>query len=249
MKPLLYIACIVLLAGCGGKKATPAKDTLVAQNTATIKKASVKANAPSRDSSSKEPALLLSNLPFNFAVSDTGYFNFVIGDGIYAVIKNNGILIDTIDAYYGFQKVDNERYMYLTIEGNSALTPEYSDPKYKKSIAANLGNYVIIDKSSFKIKVDSLAPDFGWFANPSIINGRIYYWQVKQESKKGNNFVSAAEFDPTTQKTKKQFLFKDYIETDASNYFEQPSFKNGVVVFNGFGEKEYKFSPDFKLIK
>lgn len=227
MKIIGYISCLIFFAGCAGDAKKHIADSIV--------KAPV-AKSPSANNTFK-PYVLTGD----YMVTDTGYFDFEIGDGVYAVVKRNDRLVDTIDKAYGFHPVDDDTYMYCVIDGNGPLKEK--NTQYKTSISANIGSFIIIN-SDKKIDVSNTAPDLGWFANPSIINHRVYYWQVKKAG--DDNKIFAAEFDPKTSLTTSHYLFNDYIETDDGGYFATPYLKNDTIYFEGNKGKTIKFTKDFK---
>lgn len=231
MKTFIYIIGLILISGCAGKNITASSDTLP----------KIKLKSKTIDTAFK-PYRLASD----YMVTDTGYFDFGLGDGVYAVLKRNNKLMDTIDKGYSLQPIDNASFVYYTIKGAGLLNKERSNSRYKRSISADIGDCIIINGAN-KINVSKKAPDFGWFANPSIINHRIYYWQVKAIDKNGNSKISAAEFNPATGLTKSYYLFNDYMETDDGGYFPQAFNENGRIIFKFNDEKKYEFSSDFNL--
>ena len=242
MRTFFYIFFVIAIVACKGKvqhsKAVNTfKDTTKTAVDKTIPTAKVTGDTIFK------PFKLVED----FMVADTGYFDFAIGNGTYAVIKKDGKLIDTIDYTYKFQPVDSSLFAYYKIEGQGPLSKEIAPNPIKKSMSANIGDYIVIQSTGKKINVSKLAPDFGWFASPSIISGFVYYWQVNKSNQQYR--VSAARFDPKTGKTKSLYLFNDYIETDDGGYFQQAESEKGSVIFTSPTGKEYAFSPDFKLIK
>jgi hypothetical protein len=185
-------------------------------------------------------------LKADYYVTDTGYFNIGIGDGVYAVIKKDEKLIDTIALAYGINHIQGDQFLYYTINGEGPAKNEDANPKYKKSIMASLGNYTIISNAKKEL-LTNMTPDFDdYFSSPSAINGNIYYWQIKKIDSSGQIKVSAAEFDPITKQTKSLFLMNDYLETDDSGYFPQPYSNKDTIYFNAGKDKIIKFSKDFK---
>lgn len=242
MRNLLLI-CVIFITACNSARKPEVKDTI---NSGAIDTTLQQPAISEQKDQSDNNELNISSLPFDYAVTDTGRFDFGLGDGVYAIIKSHGNLIDTIDAYYGFQKVDVDHYMYCAIEKDSIMTAELRDSKDENTIGANIGSFIIIDRNGNKIDVNNIAPDFGWFASPSILNGKVYYYQVK-ENKDSNYSVSAAEFDPKTQKTKSHYMFDDYIETDDGGYFKQAYLQNNLIIFEKSASVKFRFSKDFKL--
>ncbi|WP_157799150.1 hypothetical protein [Mucilaginibacter auburnensis] len=176
----------------------------------------------------------------NYIVTDTGFFDFDIGDGTYAVVKQQGRLIDTIDKYYGFQPLSKGAYAYYAIEGSGQSKTE---AKNSKSILADISHFMIITGNK-KIDVTRNAPYFGWFANPSILKNSVYYWEVKEQ--KDSYKIFAAKFDPKTRLTNSFYLFNSFIDSDDGGYFAMPYLRGDTICFEHNDGKITKFSPDFK---
>ncbi|MFD1255399.1 hypothetical protein ACFQ3S_01205 [Mucilaginibacter terrae] len=239
MKLIKYFFLCIVFMSCGANKTSNKIDTTVIDSPDTLKIIpKVKVRQP-------DTAFKPYELVDKFYVTDTGYFDFGLGSGVYSVIKQNDKLIDTIDHTYGMNKVDDHQYMYLVIEGVNNLNSLEANKEYTKSIKANIGDFVIINNKR-KINLNKNAPNFGWFASPAIINHNIYYWQVKEI--KENNLVSAAVFDPISGSTKSMYLRNEALETDDAGYFPQPYLNKDTVVFE-IGNRLWKFSPSFKLYK
>lgn len=235
---------LVLFAACKGKQTSAPSDSLLFDTTPAQSKTDTIKVAAVEDTIFKPYKLI-----DNFIVADTGYFDFGLGDGTYAVVKKDNKLLDTIDQQYGIQKISKDIYLYLVIDGKSILTDKENEDGvvgnncYKKSIFANIGDFIILNKGN-KISLNNKAEDFGWFANPAIINQKIYYWKVSEAGT--NNRVFAAMFDPLTLKTTSHYLFNDFIETDDGGYFESPQSSNGQIIFQ-FNGKRYIFSSGLTL--
>lgn len=237
MKVLLYITCIILLAGCGGKKATKAVDALPPKQQVTGSDTAIK---PAKF----KPYKLIDG----FMVTDTGYADAVVMGGTYAVVFKNGALLDTIEKGFGIQKIMDGMYFYQLVSSNGTLEDgraPHSDAS--NAINASFDAYRILTNGK-KQDLSTLAPDFSdYFSSPYIINNKIYYWQIKKIDTTGNNSISAAEYDPLTKKTISHYLFNDYIETDDSGYFGYPYLKNDTIYFDAGADKIKKISKDFKL--
>lgn len=182
----------------------------------------------------------------NYLVTDTGYFNIGIGDGVYAVIKRNNKLIDTIALVYGLSQVQDDLYLYYTVKGYGVAKSEDANPQYKKSIMANLGDYTLINNDKKEL-LNKLTPDFDdYFSSPSVVSNKICYWQIKKLDSTGKIKVSAAMFDPQGLKTLSHYIMDDFLETDDSGYYPQPYTKNDTIYFNAGKDKLMKFSKTFQ---
>ncbi|WP_426586452.1 hypothetical protein [Mucilaginibacter sp. R-33] len=183
----------------------------------------------------------------DYIVIDTGIFDATVMGGSYAVVTRSGKLADTIDKYYGIEKIGNDNYLYLTITGTGPGEDDTSKTqKSQKSISGSLGSYIMVVNGK-KQNLSAFITDFNdYFSSPSVINGNIYFWQIKKIDTTGNNSISAAKYDPVTKKTTNYYLVDDYIETDDANYFSAPYFKNDTIYFDGENKKLRKFTKDFK---
>ena len=232
MRASKYLILLLILTACHKKE--KGKTTAVKSDTAKV---GIKNSA-------------ISFVPYilkaNYQVTDTGYYNITIGNGVYAVIKMNDKLIDTIDLSYGINQVQGDQYLYYTIKGRGPANKEDANPNYKKSIMALLGDYTLINNEK-KEYLKNLAPDFdGYFSSPAAINGAVYYWQIKRKDSLGSVSVSAAEYNPSTKQTVNYYIGPDILDTDDSGYFPLPYIKDDTIYFDAGKNKVKKFSKDFK---
>ncbi|WPV01035.1 hypothetical protein SNE26_04555 [Mucilaginibacter sp. cycad4] len=182
-----------------------------------------------------------------YTIVDTGFVDAEVMECTYAVITRDNKLADTIDKDYGIQKIGDDSYLYLTLTDTKPINNTSTKGEgRKKSISGSLGKYVVTVNGNKQL-LSTLVPDFNdYFSSPSVINGNIFYWQIKQKDTTGNNRVSAAKFNPVTKKTNAYYLVDDYIETDDANYFAAPYLKNDTIYFNGENNKLRKFTKDLK---
>jgi len=233
MKIVTYFCCLIILAGCAGSGSNTAMDS------SKTNKSIVTPVVQSKNNNQK--AITPYKLVDDYMVTDTGFFDFGLGDGVYAVVKRNNRLVDTIDKEFGFRAINDGSYMYYVILGNGpAIEP---NRQYQKSISASFGSFIIINGDK-KIDVSKTAPDLGWFANLTILNHQVYYWQVKKSG--DTNKIFAAEFDPKTCLTKSYYLFNNPIDADDPGYFAMPYLKSDTICFEANDGKISKFSSDFK---
>jgi hypothetical protein len=180
----------------------------------------------------------------DYTIVDTGLFDAEVMEGTYAVITRDDKLADTIDKGYGIQKIGGDSYLYLTLTDTKPINDKST--KRVGGISGSLGNYIVVVNGN-KHLLSTLVPDFNdYFSSPSVINGNIYYWQIKKIDTTGNNRISAAKYDPIIKKTENYYLVDDYIETDDANYFAAPYFKNDTIYFDGENNKLKKFTKDLK---
>ncbi len=232
VKTLKYLILLLPLIACHNDKG----------KTVAIKSDTIRTivEASKKDTSFKPYAIAI-----NYLVTDTGYYDAGIGDGAYAVIKLNNKLVDTIDLGYGMNRIDSSVYLYSIIVGLGPADKGIADPKYKKSINAAWGKYMIVENGK-KEQLNKLTPGVDdYFSSPSIIANKIYYWQIKRLDSVGGISVSAAVFNPKTNKTISHYLQNDVLDTDDSGHFQLPYLKNDTIYFEALG-KLMKFSKELK---
>lgn len=183
----------------------------------------------------------------DYTVTDTGYFDDVANAGTFAVIQKNGKLIDTIEKGFGMQRIDDNSFLYWTITDTGPLPKDVSrNQQYKNNISGSFGKYVLISGDK-KQELVTMAIDFdNYFSSPGIINGKIYYWQIKQQKPNDLNKIFAAEYNPTSHSTKAYYLFDDDMGTDDVGYFPNPYLKNDTIYFDAGKYKLMKFSKTFQ---
>jgi hypothetical protein len=238
MKIVNYLMCCLLLVACKSTHKQPATDSL-ALTDSIIVSADTAVDAPQREN--VNTIFKPYKLTGDFIVTDTGEYDFGIGTGVYAIVKKQNILIDTIDSDYGLNKVDSNKYLYIKVTHAHKFADEQSDHS-AKSIWATNGDYILLDNNK-KYLLNSVAQGFGWFANPIILRNKIYYWKIKDGNK--TYHISAAVFNPLTKTTKSYYLFDHPIESDNEGFFEMALESGDAIIFRHEG-KSWKFSPDFK---
>lgn len=182
-----------------------------------------------------------------YTVIDTGCFDAMVYGGHYAVIKRDGYPADTIDLGVGMLKLNNGTYLFESVTDTAPPDDETSgDAECSKIIKGDIGSYFMVANGAKK-KLNALLPDLDeYFSSPWVINGKIYYWQIKTVNPDSAKVISAAEYDPAKKSVKNHFVKKDYIESDDPGYFPNPYLKKDTIYFY-FGENEQKkFSTDFK---
>ena len=232
MRMLKYMILILPITSCGhdkGKITTVKSDTTPTKIEVTKKHFSF------------EPYKIVDN----FLVTDTGYYDEGIGNGVYAVIKSNHGLVDTIDLGYGMNRIGSGMYLYNLIIGYGPTDKDETNSDYQKSIKASWGDYIIF-KDGKKEHLNKLTPDFDdYFSSPAALDGKICYWQIKKLDSTGSIKVSAAQFDPITYTTTSHYLLNDVLDTDDSGHFQAPYIKNDTVYFEAPG-KLMKFSKNLE---
>ena len=233
MKIFKYLILILPITACRHDKG---KVTLVKSDTTPAK-----VEVPKKHFSFKPYTIA-----DDFLVTDTGYYDEGIGNGVYAVIKSNNVLVDTIDLGYGMNRIDSGMYLYNQIIGRGPTPKDEANSDYRESISASWGDYILF-KSGKKEHLNKLTQDFDdYFSSPSVLDGKICYWQIKKLDSTGSIKVSAAQFDPVTHTTISHYLLNDVLETDDSGYFSQPYQKNDTIYFDAGKDKLMKFSKAFQ---
>lgn len=239
MKVKLYLFCLLILAACKSNTKSVSKDT-------TVNTSAVKTNA-----SFHKQARHFSITPYkmigDYMVIDTGYLDATENAGTYAVIQKGGKLVDTIVKEFGIQKIGNDSFLFFTVIETSPLDKTASSKAgYKNAISGSFGKYVLMSDEKKQL-LSTLTSDFDdEFSSPGVINGKIYFWQIKKQKASELNKISAAEYDPISHSTKSHYLFDDDLGTDDIGYFPNPYLKNDTIYFVAGKDKTFKFSKDFK---
>jgi hypothetical protein len=177
-----------------------------------------------------------------FIVLDTGTYSDELIGGTYAIISHNEE-VDTIDLSFGVKKLEDKFIYQKILSYTDSATPSNILP-------ASPSSYIILDREGNKRKLGDLTSDFhDYFSSPAVIADKVYYWQMHRLDSNGLYEISAGQFNPSTSKTSRHFLFKDDIATDNMNYFPSPVLKNGIIEFSLSYKQKWKFSKDLKRIE
>ena len=228
MKALIVLNVLLVLYGCNYKPASATTGNLKIKTT--------------NNSSSKK---ILYQLNKYYAVIDTGEYDTGILQGDYAIISKDNI-IDTINRYFGV-KVIGDKYLYLKITRNADLDKLLSPmPGNKKTLGASEQGYLLIDHGKKQNMINIALGFDSYFSSPSVINDKIYYWQLIRGHAAKAYKVSAAEYNPLTKALKSYYIEDNPIDTDDNGYFRSPYLKNDTIYFEGGYGKVKKFATDFK---
>ena len=225
MKPSFSLLFVILISfSCHTNDQKKTYETLLADSTKFIKPVS-----------SFKPYLILQK----FSVTDTGLCDFGNGEGSYAVVMRNNKLIDTIDKNFSIQKVDSSKYLYQVIAGGKNNIK-------KGRVTAAESDYIFLNGNN-KQKLTSLTNNFdNYFSQPSIIDRKIYFWQINRPSNTLPAKVYAAMYDPVTTKTISYYIEDNPTDFDDQGYFEMPYSKNDTVFFEDGQRRIIKLSKDLQ---
>jgi hypothetical protein len=205
------------------------------------------------DSATKIDAKRNSFTPYklvdDYIVVDTGRYENEgpMGGAIYAIVKKNSLLVDTIDLYFGMKKIKSGLYLYqkLSHERGSSIKDTIG------LLAMDTDKYFLITGDTKK-EFNTMSPNFDdYFSSPNVINSKVYYWALDRSDTVGNKpyKISAVQYDPVDKKSRTEFLFADYLETDNSGHFANPYIKKDTIYFYQTDKNVWKLSPDFNLYK
>ena len=238
MKVKLYLFCLLILAACKSNAKSNSTDTV---NTLKVK----------TDTSFHKQAKHFTIAPYklidDYMVTDAGYVDATENEGTYAVIQKGGKLVDAIEKGFGIQKLGNDNFLYFTITDTSPIDKRMSsNVGYKNAISGSFGKYILMSGGK-KQPLATLTSDFyDEFSSPRVIEGKIYFWQIKKQQSSDLNKISSAEYDPISHSTQSHYLFDDDMGTDDIGYFPDPYLKNDTIYFNSGNDRVIKFSKDFK---
>lgn len=235
MKKICYVFCSLVLVACKSDKKSIVTDTVA--NLTRSKTTSKHNNATHFNIT---PYKLIDD----YMVIDTGEYSNEgpMTGGSYAIIKKNGIVVDTIDLDYGMKELGNKTYFYHKLEHEIGSTEDDS----KRILMLQEENFFLIINNK-KTAFNNLTSGFDdYFSSPNVISKKIYFWKLDKIDTVGTLKVSATEFDPFTRKTKSYFSLNDALETDDSNHFPQPYLKNDTIYFDAGKDKLMKFSKSFQ---
>ncbi|MBV8388236.1 MAG: hypothetical protein JO080_00395 [Mucilaginibacter sp.] len=236
MKRICYLFCSLALVACKSNRKSVVSDSVA------------NLTGPKTSISKNKDAAHFTITPYelidDYMVIDTGEYSNEgpMTGGSYAIIKKNGVVVDTIDLDYGMKGLGNKTYFYHKLEHEMGSIEDDSN----KTLMLQEGNFFLITNNK-KTAFNSLTTSFDdYFSSPNVINQKIYFWKLDKIDTVGTLKVSAAEFDPSTHKTKSLFLLNDVLDTDDSNNFPLPYIKNDTIYFDAGKDKLIKFSKTFQ---
>ena len=182
----------------------------------------------------------------DFKVLKSGVFWNELEEGKYEIISNQNGFLDTIDKEFGFNKLRNNSYLYLSVQAYNS--DEFS--LRKDSIYGSIDKYFLLNDKSNKA-VNELTQNLDeYFSSPILKDDKLYFWGIEFNKERDTlSKIYASEFNLITNKTIKYFLFRDDLGTDFRGYFREPYIKNNKVIFEDNENQKWTFNKDFELEK
>lgn len=202
-------------------------------------------------------ALLLASLPFGcsrpdepqpspdtatYTIRDSGAYANAVSGGEYAVLLRNGAVVDSIDLFFGLQRLNNGTIVFLPVES-------YVDEDIVEDgvTAMDITKHVLYHGNR-RDTLASLLPHFDdRFSSPSVIGGVLYYWGLEKAVTSGYK-LHAVRYDALANSIVTRPLFESELETDNRGHLTPPQPVAGMIQFGTF-ERTFFLSPDLQKVE
>lgn len=149
--------------------------------------------------------------PPSYALSDTARYGIGADTAARAVLKRNGIVIDTVDARFGAELVGEDSVLFATVR------------------AGAITEYVLFDGGT-RTPVPSIVPDFDIkLSSPSVIEGALLYWGIRRTGNADSVFAVRYEF--RRRRLNPLPLPAKLDAVTGAHYFQRPYLDNKEIVF------------------
>jgi len=214
---LLLIPCLV--AGCAApepqlppEKALP---QAVADTTPPL--------APEvPDTSSPQPT----NLPPGYTLTDTTEWATIMEDGVRAVLRRGGVVIDTVDLAFGVAVVGKDSLVFFPVRTDTLPLSTTSVPTYESWPTEH-----VFWTPTSRRELRDLLPFFNAFISAAVAHGTaIYYWGVSPHDQ--TNRLYAMRYDFRTAHLDSLYLNReDALGTDYRYHLGTPQIHGNEVSF------------------
>lgn len=178
-----------------------------------------------------------------YTLGDTAQYGNAIGSSHYAVLRRDGRILDSIDLFFGIQRLNTGSVVFLPVEPydpQGELLDEGVSPM-------EIGKHVIYDRARRRrITLASFLPHFDdYFSSPAVWGGVLYYWGVERSSVTDLRKLHAVRYDAAARRIDSRFLFESEMATDNRAYLAPPEPVAGMIRFETFDNTLF-ISPDLR---
>lgn len=177
-----------------------------------------------------------------YTLRDTAAYANEVSGGDYAVLLRNGKVVDSIDLFFGLQRLNTGTAVFLPVES-------YADEVIvEEGVAAMFTTRHVLDHGKRRDTLASMLPDFDdHFSSPSVLGGVLYYWGLKK-TPEGGYVLHAVRYDALTGSIAARPLFESQLETDNRGHLAPPTNDAGTILFETFG-RAFRVSRDWKRVE
>jgi hypothetical protein len=210
------------LLGCANveTRSPPEKTATIAADTA-----SPVPQQPAADTSRSSPVAL----PSGYSLTDTATWGTDLEEGQRAVLRRAGVLIDTVDLYFGVVAVGADSLVFLQVRTDSVPLHRLATPTYESSPAEH-----VFWTPASRRELRGLLPFFdSYFSSPMFASeSAILYWGIAPRAP--TNRLYAMRYDFRTARLDSIFLDReDPLATDYRYHLQTPQVQGNEVSFDG----------------
>ena len=162
--------------------------------------------------------------PARYVLRDTAEYDGALAPGRYAVLVRSGMVIDSIDLFFGFHRLNSGASVFLPVE--SVRSDDFLD-------GMDVTEHVVFDGQR-RIALKTFLPHFSdYFSSPSVLDGLLYYWGLDRRD--GGYRILAYRYDGAARRINACYLLSVELGADNRGHFTPPHAMGGAVRFETYG--------------
>lgn len=170
-----------------------------------------------------------------YEVRDTAEYESMLSGGEYGLLVRDGVVIDSVDLFFGLNRLNNGAVVFLPVEPVEAE---------ELPGAMEVTEHVVFDGRR-RVPLHTFLPHFSdYFSSPSVIEGILYYWGLEARGD-GEYRLHALRYDARRRRVRSCFLVQTEVATDNRGHFAPPAATDRGVRFETYG---YDFVVDREFI-
>ena len=170
--------------------------------------------------------------PGVYEIRDTTEYENVLSGGEYALLLRDGVVLDSVDLYFGVHRLNNGSVVFLPVEPS---------PSEEVPDGMEVAEHVVFDGRR-RVRLNTFLPHFSdYFSSPNVVEGILYYWGLERLPT-GEYRVYAQRYDAAARRINACFLVQAEVATDNRGHFAPPTSEGGGVRFQSF-EHDFLVDP------
>lgn len=185
--------------------------------------------SPSPQRVADAPSPPQDTVPSGYTLTDTTNWGTIEEDGQRAVLRREGVVIDTVDLNFGVAAVGQDSLVFFPVRTDTVPLPTASVPSYESYPREH-----VLWTPVSRRELRDLLPFFNAFISSPTTprDGVINYWGVQPHGK--TNRVYAIRYNFRTARLDSLFLNReDPLATDYRYHFGVPQIHDREVSFDG----------------
>jgi hypothetical protein len=221
------ISILALLISCADPEPHIRSDSTLTWVPGRIADTTTVSPSPQRVADAPSPPQ--DTLPPGYTLTDTTSWGTIEEDGQRAVLRREGVVIDTVDLNFGVAAVGQDSLVFFPVRTDTVPLPTTSIPSYESYPTEH-----VLWTPARRRQLRDILPSFNAFISSPTTprDGVIHYWGVQPHGK--TNRLYAMRYNFRTAHLDSLFLNReDALGTDYRYHFGLPQIHGSEISFDG----------------